>query len=175
MQSGSDCPVQFTDEPTRLARHAPRRTALQEIGAWLPFLAKFESGVRHFPQWSFWPATVFSRRAVHGVLTLVDTDPGLRSLMEHCRICAAEEVILPTLVSLLGLDMVPTPFDDTVVRFRAEFSLDVLAESLDRENRFWMHPVPRRWDDPLRAGIRERFRQYHTPTGPSQPPTLNNR
>ncbi len=163
--NSSVIPLGFTSEAAVI--NYPQLTALDELKAWAPFLKKFAndsgyrfSGLSHFPRWSFWPATVFRRRGAKAILHLLDSNIYLRALIGRSQIFATEEIIFPTLVSLLGLDLVQTPFDETCLRFRTEYSVDILKESLHLPNRFWMHPVPRDMNDPLRTRLREHHRQY---------------
>lgn len=158
-------PLGFTSEGAVI--NYPQLTALHELKAWIPFLTKFSdrsgyhfNGLSHFPKWSFWPATVFSRQAAKAILNLLDTNLYLRALVGRSQIIATEEIIFPTLVSLLGLDLVQTPFDETCLRFKTQYSVDQLEESLHKPLRFWMHTVPRDMNDPLRTHLREHYRQY---------------
>lgn len=138
----------------------PQRTALAEFGPWRPFLMKYEGALECFPLWTFWPGTVFSRQAAETILSLLDTSLYLRALIGRSRIFATEEIIFPTLVSLLGFDLVQAPFDEACLRFKTRYSVDTLEESLRQPDRFWMHPVPRDMDDSLRAHLRAHYRQY---------------
>lgn len=138
----------------------PQRTALTEFRHWRPFLTKYGHTVDRFPQWTFWPGTMFSRQACRAILGLLESSLLLRALVKRSRIHATEEVILPTLVDALGFDLVQTPFDETCLRFKTRYSVDTLEECLRLPNRFWMHPVPRDMDDPLRAHLRAHYRQY---------------
>ena len=158
-------PLGFTSEEAVI--NYPQLTALNELKTWMPFLTKFNdcsgyhfNGLSHFPQWSFWPATVFSRQAAKAILHLLDTNIYLRALIGRSQIITTEEIIFPTLVSLLGLDLVQTPFDETCLRFKTKYSLDQLEESLHKPMRFWMHTVPRDMNDPLRVRLCEHHRQY---------------
>lgn len=151
----------------------PQFTALNELKAWVPFLMKFTNGsehhfngLSHFPKWTFWPGTVFSRKAALAILNLLDTNIYLRALIGRSQIFATEEIIFPTLVSLLDLDLVRTPFDETCLRFKTQYSVKALEESLCLPHRFWMHPVPRDLDDPLRAHLREHYCQYQQEFAP---------
>lgn len=145
----------------------PQYTALLELKAWVPFLMKFTngsdhhfSGLSHYPKWTFWPGTVFSRQAATAILNLLDTNIYLRALIGRSQIFATEEIVFPTLVSLLGFDLVQTPFDETCLRFQTRYSVDTLEESLRLPDRFWMHPVPRDMEDPLRVRLREHYSDY---------------
>lgn len=139
----------------------PQRTALTEFGHWRPFLEKYGDALDRFPLWTFWPGAVFSRRACHGILGLLENSPLLCALVRRSRIHATEEVILPTLVDALGFDLVQTPLDEACLRFRARYSVDTLEESLRLPGRFWMHPVPRDMNDPLRTHLRQHHCNYH--------------
>ena len=103
---------------------------------------------------------MFSRQAAKSILHLLNTNIYLRALIGRSQIIATEEIIFPTLVSLLGLDLVQTPFDETCLRFKTKYSLDQLEESLHKPMRFWMHTVPRDMNDPLRVRLCEHHRQY---------------
>ena len=145
----------------------PQYTALNEFGAWSSFLMKFDSGpgyhfngFHHFPKWTFWPGTVFSRQAARAILNLLDTSLYLRALIGRSKIFATEEIVFPTLVSLLGFDLVQTPFDEACLRFQTRYSIDILEESLRLPNRFWMHPVPRDMNDSLRTHLRQHYCNY---------------
>lgn len=145
----------------------PQYTALNEFKAWSPFLMKFGNssehhfnGLIHFPKWTFWPGTVFSRQAAQAILSLLDTNIYLHALIGRSQIFATEEIIFPTLISLLGFDLVQTPFDEACLRFQTRYSNNTLEESLRLPNQFWMHPVPRDMDDPLRTHLRAHYRQY---------------
>lgn len=145
----------------------PQYSALNELKAWAPFLMKLTggsehqfSGLQHFPKWTFWPGTVFSRQAANAILNLLDTNIYLRALIGRSQIFATEEIVFPTLVSLLGFDLVQTPFDEACLRFKTNYSIDTLKESLRLPDRFWMHPVPRDLSDPLRTHLREHYSNY---------------
>jgi hypothetical protein len=167
--TGGLIPLGFAGESGAPAYiNQPQLTALNELHAWAPFLTRHDAGggyqsavLRHFPRWSFWPGVVFTRRAALALLDLYDGDLYLRALLGRTQIFAAEEIVFPTLLSLMGLDLVRTPFDEACVRFRTPYTLDALEESLRVPDRFWMHPVPRDMDDPLRARLREHYRNYH--------------
>ena len=155
--------------PTWLAY--PQRKALVEYDAWRPFLKRYDGVLDRFPRWTFWPCTVFSRRASEGILALLENSLLLHTLIRRNRIPSTEEVILPTLVDVLGLDLVRTPFDEACVRFKVEYTVEDLAESLQTPGRFWMHPVPRRIDHPLRVSLRQHYRQYDQEGVVRQAPT----
>src|SRR6185503_14121381 len=82
----------------------PAMAALEEVELWRPFLRRFRGGEAVFPRWCFWPSTVFTRDAARELTRLFDADAELQRIMEQTQIWATEEVILPTLVGLLGFE-----------------------------------------------------------------------
>jgi hypothetical protein len=141
----------------------PARQAHAEIDLWRPFLRRFPGGEAKFVHWSFWPATVFTAEAARALLRLFDEDTQLQDLLRRTRVWATEEVILPTLVVLLGFRVAAHPCSYDFVKFRHHYSVQQLEGALGRPDVFWAHPVPRRLDDPLRSHIRARFNDYAPP------------
>jgi hypothetical protein len=157
-------------EYTRGKRSRQSLIARREIALWRPFLAQFPAGESNFVQFTFWPSTVFTGRACRELVALWDRDTKLRDIMECTQIWPTEEIILPTLVALLGFDIASSPFRSSFVRYRTGFSLPHLERAFRFPHAHWMHPVPRRHDDPLRCRIRERFEDYETPATRPGPP-----
>jgi len=148
----------------------PARFAHAEIDLWRPFLQRFPDGEAKFVHWSFWPTTVFTAAAVRGLVKLFDEDQQLQQILRASRIWATEEVIFPTLVALLGYRVAANPCSYDFVKFRTPYSLQQLDGALGRLDVFWAHPIPRRYEDPLRKHVRGRFHDYGaalTPTGPA--------
>ena len=141
-------------------RISPAATALREIELWRPFLRQFRSGEDKFVHWCFWPSTVFLADAARELACLFRTSDSLRSIMSQTRIWATEEIILPTLVSLLGFDVGVSPFSYEYVQYRAVFHPQHIGWALQRDDVYWVHPVPRCYDHPVRAKIRERWKDY---------------
>lgn len=153
------------------ARPAPVVTAWGEIRPWRPFLRRFPDGEARWAHWTFWPSTVFTADAARDLVRLWDGDAQLRDLMRRSKLWATEEVLLPTLVALLDYEVAETPCHHEWVRYRARWSLAQLDLALADPDAFWIHPVPRRIDDPLRARIRERHGHYgEAPPAPRQAP-----
>ncbi len=147
-------------------RIGPAEAALREIDLWRPLLREFPAGEEKFVHWCFWPSTVFTADAARDLVALFATNQRLRDIMAQTRIWATEEIIPPTLVALLGYEICSSPCSYDFVKYRVPFSLPQLDAALDRTDVFWIHPVPRRYDDPLRKRIRERFNHYLNPPGP---------
>jgi Glycosyl transferase family 2/Methyltransferase domain len=149
-------------------RMGPARAAWQEVDLWRPFLRRFPRGESTFPQWTFWPSTVFTQRAVRDLLALREDDE-LQEILGRSRIWASEEVILPSLVALAGHEVVRNPCSYDLVQYRQRFSPEQLKAAMGRDDVFWVHPVPRKIDDPLRALVRDRYRDYGAAISPAGP------
>jgi len=155
-------------------RIQPARIAHAEIDLWRPFLRRFANGESKFVHWGFWPSTVFTADAARDLVKLFDEDEELRQLMGKTRVWATEEVILPTLVAILGYRVAANPCSFDFVRYRTPYSVQQLDAALNRPDVFWAHPIPRRFEDPLRKHVRGRFDDYgQSPNGlvaPATPP-----
>jgi Methyltransferase domain/Glycosyl transferase family 2 len=141
-------------------RIGPPAAALKELELWRPFLRRFDGGEEKFPHWTFWPSTVFTAAAARELVDLFARDTRLPELMRRTKIWATEEVILPTLVALLGFEVARSPCSYEFVKYNARYTPRQLASALTRRDVFWIHPVPRRCDDQLRRRIRARFGDY---------------
>ena len=153
----------------RGTRVAPAATAWQEVELWRPFLRRFPDGEAKWVHWSFWPTTVLTADACRALVDLFDRDAELARILAASQLWATEEVLFPTLVSLLGFDVMRNPCSDTYVRYRARYSSAHLRDALRRDDVYWVHPVPRRYDDPLRRLVRDQHCHYahEVPTVPT--------
>ncbi len=149
-------------------RVGPATSALRERELWRPLLERFPNGQRKFVHWSFWPATTFTRDAATA-LTQLAADRQLQEILARSKIWATEEVILPTLVALLGFDLVRSPCSYDFVQYRARFAPQQIDEALARNDVYWMHPIPRRYADPLRARLRTLWRGYGAAAAQNHP------
>ncbi len=147
--------------PARTTQLGPVRAAYREIELWRPLLRRFAGGEEKFAHWTFWPATVFTAAAAAELVDFYDRDDQLREIIAESRIWATEEVILPTLVALLGFRVERSPLSYRTVRYRVRYSRRQLERALGRDDAFWIHPVSRRYGDPLRRSIRRRLDHYH--------------
>lgn len=149
----------------------PARFAYAETDLWRPFVRRFPDGEAKFVHWSFWPTTVFTADAARGLVKLFDEDEQLQQIVRASRIWATEEVILPTLVALLGFRIAASPCSYDFVKFRTPYSVQQLNLAMNRADVFWAHPVPRRYDDPLRKHVRDQFHDYSAvATATPEPP-----
>jgi predicted O-methyltransferase YrrM len=151
----------------------PAKIAHAEFDLWRPFLRRFPDGESKFVYWCFWPSTVFTADAAGALVKLFDEDAELRQLIAKTRVWATEEVILPTLVAMMGYRIAANPCSFDFVRYRTPYSVHQLEGALNRNDVFWAHPIPRRHDDPLRKHVRTRFHDYappaHKPVRPPEP------
>jgi glycosyltransferase involved in cell wall biosynthesis/predicted O-methyltransferase YrrM len=152
-------------------RVGPAAAALKEVELWRPFLRRFEGGEEKFVHWTFWPSTVFTADAARDIVRLFGTDEQLQDIMGRSKIWATEEVIFPTLTALLGYRVAANPCSYDFVRYRALYSPRQISDAVTRPDVFWVHPIPRKYDDPLRKQIRARFDHYER-ASPCAPATL---
>jgi predicted O-methyltransferase YrrM len=113
-----------------------------------------------FLYWTFWPSTVFTAEAARDLTLLFTKDEQLKEILRKSEIYATEEVILPTLVALLGYRIVANPCSYDFVKFRAKYVCDEIARAFEKSDVFWIHPISRHYNDPLRKYIRTRFDDY---------------
>ena len=153
------CLVSAEGVQPRTTRIGPPQAAWREFKLWAPFLQRFPHGEARFPYWTFWPATVFTRAAAQDLVALWD-DKQLHDILAKSAIWASEEVVLPTLVALLGHQVLRNPCSYDLVQYRASYSAAQLEAALARPSVFWVHPVPRSYRDPLRSRLRAHFGGY---------------
>jgi hypothetical protein len=139
---------------------APVLTAWREIDLWRPFLKRFPSGMEKFPMWTFWPSTIFTEEAARAIVHWFDHDDDFKAILIRTRILASEEIILPTLTALLGFKVAKNPCSYDFVKYRASYTENEILQAFDQQNAYWVHPVERVHDDPIRSFIRERCSNY---------------
>ncbi|MBB6250757.1 class I SAM-dependent methyltransferase [Nitrospirillum iridis] len=132
----------------------------KEYELWKPFLRRFPGGEDACVYSLFWPSTVFTAAAARDLCDLWDAEPALRDAFARTNAWATEEILLPTLVAILGHEVRPSPCGFEYVKFRRNFTLRQLDQALAKPDAFWMHPVPRKMAHPLRAGLRARLNGY---------------
>jgi glycosyltransferase involved in cell wall biosynthesis len=138
--------------------------AFKERDLWKPLLKQFENGEEKFVHWSFWPSTVFTGDAAQDLLTLFDQNEELQHIMRKTKIWATEEVILPTLVSLLGYEIGLNPCAQDFVAYQKNYSLLDLNNAQEKSDVYWIHPIRREYDDPLRKQSRQSANHYKPQT-----------
>ena len=153
------CLVSAEGVQPRTTRIGPPQAAWREFELWAPFLQRFPNGESRFPHWTFWPATVFTRAAAQDLVALWE-DEQLEGILAKSAIWASEEVVLPTLVALLGHQVLRNPCAYDLVQYRASYSVTQVEAAMTRPSVFWAHPVPRSYRDPLRSWLRAHFGGY---------------
>ena len=130
---------------------------IQEMDIWRPLVRQFSNGEDRFPFWTFWPSTVFTAEAVRALLEAFEKYGELiTEILRQSKLWAVEEVVFPSLLALLGFDVRLNPCTSNYIKFRAEYSLSQLKAAFETKNAYWIHPVPRIYDDELRVTIRSR-------------------
>lgn len=148
-------------------RIPPAATAQAERALWRPFLERFEGGEAAFVHWSFWPATVIGADCGRAIAALFD-DPQLQAILAASRLWATEEILFPTLARLLGFPVQQSPCRGDWTKYRRRWSTRDVDMARSDPRTFWMHPVPRLPDDPLRRHVRASCNDYrHAPPAPS--------
>lgn len=154
----------LSSNPAKVGRESRSNfVALQahkEFELWKPFLSSFPGGEDKFVHWSFWPSTIFSINACRDLVNIFKENKELQEIMLHTKIWATEEVILPTIISLLGYNIFINPCSYDYVRYRKPISQEDLKQAMQKNEAFWLHPVERKYDDPVRRSIRERSNDY---------------
>ena len=135
------CLVSAAGVQPRTTRIGPPQAAWREFELWRPFLQRFPDGESKFPHWTFWPATVFTRAAAEDLVTLWD-DEQLQDILAKSEIWASEEVILPTLVALLGYQMLRNPCSYDLVQYRVRYTTAQVHAAMNQPSAYWVHPVP---------------------------------
>lgn len=136
----------------------PAYTAQQEHDLWRPFLRRFHEEETRFVYWTLWPSTVFTAEAARALVRFYDTDRQLKDLLQHTRIWASEEILLPTLTVLLGFRIQAHPCSYRYVSYSVRYTDDDVRAALRDPDVYWIHPIPRQLDHPLRLHIRETCR-----------------
>ena len=162
--SGSSQVGVLSSKPERVLQNdKTNHVALQaykEYELWKPLLNSFSDGENKFVHWTFWPSTVFTADATKDLVQLIKTNKLVQNVMNHTKIWATEEVILPTLVSLLGYEVGANPCSYDFVTYRKAYTIEDIKRALNSANSYWLHPVERRYDNPLRKYVRERCNHY---------------
>ena len=139
---------------------SPAEAAYQEFELWRPFLRRFPGGEENFVHWTFWPGTVISAEGAFALLDLFDNDVQLQRILHASQMWATEEVLFPTFMVLLGFSIQRNPCTNKFVKFRTSYTPHDVETALRHPNAFWIHPVPRQYDDPVRAHLRQRYEEY---------------
>ncbi len=144
----------------RNTKVAPAVTAWKEFNLWRPFLRQFTEGEEKWVHWSFWPSTILTVDACRALVDLFDNNRKLNEILNVSKLWASEEILFPTLTALLGYRILSNPFSYDYVKYRTPYSNSQLRAALGRSDVYWMHPVPRSYNNNLRCQIRNYFDHY---------------
>lgn len=136
------------------------RQAHKEYELWKPFLSTFPGGEDKFAHWTFWPSTVFTADAVRDLVKIFKDNKQLQHIMQQTKIWATEEVILPTLVKLLGYEIAANPCNYDFVRYRKPIGHEDVRQAQKNNEAYWIHPIERKFDNPVRKLIRDQSAKY---------------
>lgn len=142
-------------------RIPPAATAQGERALWRPFLDRFDGGEAAFVHWTFWPGTVIGADCARAIAKLFG-DPQLRAILAASRLWATEEILFPTLARLLDYPVAQNPCRGDWTQYRRRWNEHDLDAARSDTSTFWMHPVNRALDDPLRRHLRMQCNQYRT-------------
>lgn len=148
--------------------------AYKEYELWKPFLRDFPNGEDQFVYWTFWPATVLTNSSIRDIIKLFDNNKKLQKILNNTKIWAFEEVLFPTLVKLLGYEIMMNPCSYDYVKYKVNFNNKDLNAALNRNDVYWMHPVERKYDNIIRKSIRHLFQHYTPQYAQNQAASINN-
>ncbi|MDB5128646.1 glycosyltransferase [Mucilaginibacter sp.] len=143
--------------------------AFKEYDLWKPLLNQFKDGESKFLHWSFWPSTVFTADAVKELVKIFRNNNQLRQIMQKSEIWATEEVVLPTVTALLGFKIEANPNSYDFVQYKKDYSSAEVIDAFNRPDAYWIHPVVREYNDPIRTQIRQQFNNYNKYTCENKP------
>jgi hypothetical protein len=137
----------------------PPTTAAAERDLWYSILETLPGGAGVYPQWTFWPSTVVTRAACETLLSLFDRDD-VRMARQQSHLLATEEILIPTFVRAAGFQTAASPESFAYVKFREQFSEEDVTIAMRTPGSYWMHPIPRRYDHPVRRAVRRAYHGY---------------
>lgn len=147
--------------PDNISNHVALQ-AYKELALWQPLLDSFPDGRNKFVYWTFWPSTVFTSNAIRDLLKLFKENKILQHIMSKTQIWATEEVIFPTLVRLLGYEIAANPCSYDFVKYKKSFTQKEIQCAIDKDDVFWIHPIPRQYNFVMRKQIRL-LNNHYTP------------
>lgn len=134
--------------------------AFEEYDLWRPFLRHFPEGESKFVHWTFWPSTVFTRDAIRDLVKLFRDSNPLQLIMQQTKIWATEEIILPTLIRLLGYEIEKNPCSSDFIEYRKNYTVEDIDRAINISNAYWIHPIERRYEDSVRKHTRQKLHHY---------------
>jgi len=132
----------------------------KEYDLWKPLFSNFPEKESEFVHWTFWPSTVFKVSAIRDLVALFKENDQLKEIMRYTKIWATEEVIFPTLIRFLGYEIAKNPCSYDFVKYKQIYTAQDINSALNKTDAYWMHPIERRYENPLRTYIRKQFNEY---------------
>lgn len=132
----------------------------KEYDLWKPLFSDFPEEASEFIHWTFWPSTVFKVAAIRDLVALFKENDQLKKIMRFTKIWATEEVIFPTLIRLLGYEIAKNPCSYDFVKYKQVYTTQNINSALNKTDAYWIHPIERRYENPLRTYIRKQFNEY---------------
>lgn len=148
--------------------HMPSRDAMREADRWRPVFGSLRALDAHWGKWTFWPGTVFSSDGLRALIERWDTDATLRDIVAQTEMGVTEEIIPPSLISAMGFALVSNPANRVYLRYKTPLSLAEVEDAIATDDGWWLHPVLRRFNDPVRMMVRRRWLDYVGPLGLAQ-------
>ncbi len=133
------------------------RNIEEEKELWRPFLAQFGREPENSFYKGFWPGTVFSRAVCVALVERYDEDALFKEIWENTHLKVVEETLFPTAVAAMGFPVNALPIDSQLVSWQNQYALQTVRRSFSHKKAFWIHPVPRQINHPLRRMIATHF------------------
>ena len=149
--------------------------AYKEYDLWKPLLQNFPDGENKFVHWTFWPSTVFTSAAAKDLVKVFKENKLLQEIMKQTKIWATEEVILPTMVSLLGYEIALNPCSYDFVKYKVSYNTQQAELAIKKTDVYWIHPVERKYDHPVRKYARQQSNHYISENNKKKPAGIDNK
>ncbi len=150
-------PVEVQPVTTRIATAI---AAWQELPLWRPLLDRFYGGRGQFVRWTRWQSMVVTRGAAEELMKLVASDRVLGEILAQSRLWSLGEVLFPTLVGLLGFELVSSAEAGEHIVAGDSGEPPTVAAALASRGAQWLYPVPARYGDPERSALRRHYSNY---------------
>jgi len=148
----------------------PAEAALKEIELCGLFCAAFPMAKRSLCIGASGLQLCFTTDAARDLVKLFTADRELRDILERTGIWASEEVILQRSPPFSVMKSRRIPAAMSTSSTGAPYTLAQIDAAFSRQDVYWIHPVPRIYDDPIRKHVRERLSHYENPRCLPGPP-----
>lgn len=145
-------------EPRKLKNHhliGQNSLVQQEFDLWHPFLKQYQLEPSGNFYNCFWPGTIFFRDLCEGLVNTYDKDSNFKLLWHNTQLFCTEENFLITAAHALGFPLHKSPLNYDYIKWRQQFTIQELRQVILKPDAFWVHPIPREVNHPLRRLIAE--------------------